>query len=181
MGVVSASGVTARDPVVHPGIRTNNYYLAATVLPGAGASAIAINTIYYQPIAISGTINRIGIEVTTGVAGAARLGLYSNNNGIPGTLILDAGTVDVTSIALVEATISDMVLRGEWMWMALVSNAAATCRTGAIGLSMVAGSSTPSAGVRGYSGTFAYAALPTAAPAITGISSVVPAIWLRGV
>lgn len=181
MGVVTASGVSARDPVLHPGIRTNNYYLSASVLPSSAVATIAANSIYYQPIAITGTVNRIGIEITTGVAGAARLGLYSNNNGIPGTLMLDCGTVDTTSIALVEATIADTVLRGEWIWLAAVSNVAPACRCGTAGAGMIAGSSTPSVSVRGYVGTLAYAALPVAAPAITSVSSVVPAIWLRAV
>lgn len=181
MGVVIASGVAARDPVLHPGIRANNYYMSAAVLPSTATAAIVANSLYYQPIAITGTINRIGIEITGGSAGAARLGLYTNNNGIPGSLILDCGTVDTTSVALVEATIPDMVLRGEWMWMAVVSNATPTCRCGAVGSAMVAGSSTPSAGIRAYVGTLVYAALPAAAPAITSVSSVAPAIWLRGV
>lgn len=181
MGVVIASGVTARDPVLHPGIRTTNYYLAATVLPSAAVSTISANSIYYQPISITGTINRIGIEVTTGVAGAARLGLYTNSGGIPGTLILDCGTVDVTSIALVEATIADTVFRGEWIWMAAVSNVGPACRSGTVGSTQFAGSSTPSAGIRGYVGSFTYGVLPTTAPAISTVSSVVPAIWLRGV
>jgi hypothetical protein len=181
MSVVLASGVAARAPVLHPGMRTNNYYLAATVLPSTAVAAISANSIYYQPISITGTVNRIGIEITTGSAGAARLGLYTNNNGIPGTLILDCGTVDTTNIAIVEATIDAMVLRGEWVWMAVVSNATPACRCGAVGTAMVAGSSTPGGGIRGYVGTLAYAALPVAAPAITSVSSVVPAIWLRAV
>jgi hypothetical protein len=181
MGVVTASGVSARDPVLHPGVRVNNYYMAATVLPSAAVSTISANSIYYQPISITGTINRIGIEITTGSAGAARLGIYSNNGGIPGTLILDCGTVDTTNIAIVEATIADTVLRGEWIWMAAVSNATPACRAGTVGSQMIAGSSTPSAAIRGYVGSLAYAALPVAAPAISSVSSVVPALWLRGV
>lgn len=181
MGVVTASGVSARDPVLHPGIRVNNYYLAASVLPSTAVASISANSIYYQPISITGTINRIGIEITTGAAGAARLGLYSNNGGIPGSLILDCGTVDTTNIALVEATIADTVFRGEWIWMAVVSNAAPACRTGTMGSAMITGGSTPSVGVRAYVGSFAYAALPATAPTISGASSVGPAIWLRGV
>lgn len=181
MGVVVVSGVSARDPVVHPGIRLNNYYLSGAVLPSTAVGTISANSIYYQPIAITGTVNRIGIEVTTGSAGAARLGLYTNNGGIPGTLILDCGTVDTTNVAIVEATIADTVLRGEWMWMAVVSNATPACRIGAVGAAMIAGSSTPSVGIRAYVGTLAYAALPTTAPAITSVSSVGPAIWLRSV
>lgn len=181
MSVVLASGVAARAPVLHPGIRTNNYYLASTVLPSSTASAISANIIYYAPISITGTVNRMGIEVTAGSAGAARLGLYSNNNGIPGTLILDCGTVDVTSIALVEATIAATVLRGEWIWMCAVSDATPTLRSGTAANSMTAGSSTPSAGIKGYAGTFTYGVLPSTAPAITTVSSVVPAMWLRAV
>lgn len=181
MGVVSASGVTSRDPVAHPGIRTSNYYMAASVLPSSAVATMVVNSLYYQPIAITGTINRIGIEITTGAAGAARLGLYTNNNGIPGTLILDAGTVDTTNIALVEATIADTVLRGEWVWMAVVSNAAPACRCGTVGAAMVAGSLTPGAGIRGYVANFTYAVLPTTATAISTASGVGPAVWLRAV
>src|SRR5690349_11575522 len=112
MGVASASGVAARDRVSHPGIRTGNYYLSLALTPSVTTSTLAANNIYFQPIALSGTVNRIGLEVTSGAAGLARFGLYTNNGGVPGSLILDCGTVDVTSIALVEATIPDVVLRG---------------------------------------------------------------------
>src|SRR5690349_6184009 len=136
MGTSSTSGVAAIDRASHPGIRTGNYYLGATILPSTATTTISANVFYCQPIALVGTINRIGIEITTGSAGAARLGLYTNSNSRPSSLILDAGTVDVTNIALVEATIADMPLRGEWLWMAVISNATPTLRSGAVGASL---------------------------------------------
>jgi hypothetical protein len=180
MGVVIASGVAARDPVLHPGMRTGAvYYFGATVLPSATTAAVSANAFYCQPISVVGTINRIGIEVTTGSAGLCRLGLYTNLNGLPGSLVLDAGTVDTTNIAVVEATIADMVMRGDWFWMGAVFNATPTVRVGTVGAAMLGGANTTSAGARCLTGAFAYAALPATAPTISGVSSVGPAIFLR--
>lgn len=167
---------------LHPGVRTSVYYLAASVTPSSAVATVATNSIYYQPISLVGSLNRIGIEITTGAAGACRLGLYTNNAGVPGTLILDCGTVDTTSIAIVEATFAAQTLKGEWVWMASVFNATPTCRAGvAGGQSGIMGSSTPSAGIRSLLGSLTYGALPTTAPAVTFVSSVGPAVFLRSV
>jgi hypothetical protein len=164
----------------HPGMRVGTiYYFAATVLPSAATATVTINSLYAQPISVVGTVNRIGIEVTTGVAGGCRLGLYSNLNGLPGTLLVDAGIIDTTATAIVEATISDTILRGEWVWMVSVFSAAAVVRTGTVGSTMFAGSSTPSAGIKALTGGFTYGALPATAPTVSSASSVAPAMFLR--
>lgn len=43
--------------------------------------------------AVNGTLNAISLQIASGSVGSARLGVYDNNSGIPGNLILDAGTV----------------------------------------------------------------------------------------
>jgi hypothetical protein len=64
--------------------------------------AMAASTEYASPLylAAAGTLTRLGLEITT--AGAAlsvvRLGIRSDNNGQPGTLLLDAGTVAADAI-----------------------------------------------------------------------------------
>lgn len=66
---------------------------------------------YWMLLPITGawSLDRIGVEVTTGVAASTiRLGLYEvTAEGRPGALIVDAGTVDCTSNGLAEATISE--------------------------------------------------------------------------
>jgi hypothetical protein len=163
---------------LHPGMRSGTvYYVAASVLPSASTAAVSANTAYAQPIFVVGTATRVGIEVTTGSAGTCRLGIYTNNNGVPGTLIVDAGAVDTTSIALVEATINLPVR--DWVWLVSVFSATPTCRTGTNSFASLLGGSSPSSGGKALFGASTYGAMPTAAPTMTGMSSVSPAMWLR--
>ena len=77
-----------------------------------------------RPIAIS----HIGLNV--GVAGSAgsviRIGAYNDSNGIPGSLIFDAGTVDSTSTGFKEITTSQTLPVGRFWLAAAVQGVAAT-------------------------------------------------------
>jgi hypothetical protein len=81
------------------------------------------STEYATPfyLAANGTLTRLGAEVT--VAGAAstviRLGLRADNNGQPGTLLLDAGTVagDAVSASGVEITGLNLALTPGRYWL----------------------------------------------------------------
>ena len=164
----------------HPGIRSSftTYYLPATSISSTTTSAIAANTLYFLPHNLpGGLVDRIGIEVTSGSAGAARLGIYANENGAPGALILDCGTVDTTGIAIVEATFTAIRLP-EWVWAAVVSDATPTLRVGAQTASNIIGATTPSGTARGLTRAFSYAALP-ATGAATGVSNVAPIVFFR--
>lgn len=75
------------------------------------------------------TLDRIGLEVTSaGTAGALiRLGIYEDNgDGIPGALVIDAGTVDATTTGVKEIVISQALARGDFHLAAAVQGAAAT-------------------------------------------------------
>jgi len=159
----SGSGGTS-TPGVFP-TATNRWYTSPATISSATAVAMSANVIYYQPFNLTGMpIDRIGINVTAGSAGLCRLGIYTNANGAPGTLILDAGTVDTTSIALVEATIATTYLPGTWVWLCAVFNATPTVTIGSLGTGAIIGAAT-FGGSRGLSATFAFAALTAAAPA----------------
>jgi hypothetical protein len=60
------------------------------------------------------TVDRIAVNIqAAGSAGAVvRLGIYESNNGVPGALILDAGTVDATSTGTKTITISQTLAAG---------------------------------------------------------------------
>jgi hypothetical protein len=167
----------------HPGIRDStiltSYYTSQAVIPSSGAAAVAANTLYCQPFFLPQMfVDRIGIEITTGAAGAARLGIYTNNVGVPGTLISDFGTVDTTNIAIVEATIAQVLPR-EWFWAVAVFNATPSVRTG-IGSGQVLGNNVINGAARvGVHGAFTYAALPANAPTIQNGSTAAPAIFFR--
>jgi hypothetical protein len=78
----------------------------------------------FIPIAIRQpvTVDRMQILVDTAEAGVvARLGLYENNDGTVGSLIVDAGTVDCSTTGFKEVTINETLPSGI-VWAAFVPN-----------------------------------------------------------
>lgn len=120
------------------------------------------------------TFDRISCEVTTAAAGATpRLGIYAaTSGGLPGSLVLDAGQIDASTIGLKEITISQTLSGGRYFLMA-AQQGSATCTFRAVNggdpnitltgtvLTMI------SAAVNGYqaSGTTTTGALPGTCPA----------------
>lgn len=148
--------------------------------------SIAVNTLYIMPLIIGteGTALRIGIEVTIGSAGAARLGIYNNHATLakPSTLRLDAGTVNTGSAAFVEIVISHTLPTGLY-WLALVSNATPTIRAlaaASIAWPMMVGL----ANTRATQATraFSYGTLPAdeTAQTYTWAANNPPHIWVGG-
>jgi hypothetical protein len=87
------------------------------------------NRVHYFPLFInqSITMDRIGAECTTAVASSTfRLGLYNaNSNGVPTSLILDAGTIDTSSTGLKTITINQTLNAGLY-FLAFVYQGGAT-------------------------------------------------------
>lgn len=89
------------------------------VLPGwyafgrLGFNLVA-DRIYYIPILVEETTTyiRIGVNVTATPAGTVDLRIYAWNNGVPGSLILDAGAVDTSTLGAKEITISKELTLG---------------------------------------------------------------------
>lgn len=81
------------------------------------------------------TLDRIGVWVAVvGSAGAlVRLGLRAFNGGYPGAVLLDAGTVDVTTLGFKSKTISLAVTAG-WYFASVTQQGAPTTRAGLDGL-----------------------------------------------
>ena len=93
--------------------------LVRWVLPGWWAYisyniAITAGRIYYIPIFVSETTTyiRIGVWVGTISAGTADLRIFAWNDGVPGALLLDAGTVDTGILGAREQTISHQLAQG---------------------------------------------------------------------
>ena len=93
--------------------------LTRYVLPGwyiytsTGTQADA-GRIYYIPIFVPETTayTAIGIYVVTGAAGVADLRVFGWSNGVPGPLVLSAGTVDTSTGGAKETPISLTLSRG---------------------------------------------------------------------
>jgi hypothetical protein len=147
------------------------YWHGATKIGGSGtATAQSAGTLYYIPFHYPGlVINRIGIHVTAG-SGNAHLGMYTNNNGVPGTLLVDGGVTDVSGTGIIGATVASMTLP-DWCWGCVVFSGTPTVNTGVNAYGALIGSDALTNTRRGYTAAFAYGALNAAAPAPTGYVS----------
>jgi hypothetical protein len=77
------------------------------------------------------TVDRLSFEVTTGVAGNARVGIYkmtSEANIYPGTLLVDGGEFSTGTTGHKIATVSAVANDG-WYWVVFHSSAGVVIRT----------------------------------------------------
>lgn len=102
------------------------WYHPNPVSTDTGSLSSAEGSLYVVPLWVPGSMSVTEIGVEVAVAGGAgsviRLGIYdstSATNGRPGALIVDAGTVDATSIGVKTAAISE-TLSG-LVWLAAVT------------------------------------------------------------
>lgn len=110
----------------------STYYYRGIGLNSATVTSTA-NRTYYTPFFVpeTTTFDRIAIRSGSSFSGTAsvRLGIYNSSNGQPSTVLLDAGTVSVTtSNQSVEITISQQLTRGVY-WLAANSQTAAATNT----------------------------------------------------
>lgn len=109
--------------------------LTRYVMPGwffgdTAAKPLTSGVLYYLPIFVAGTTTyiRISLFVTTADPGStARLGIYEWDAGLPGALVLDAGTLSTASPGAKDIVISEELTRG-YYFLALVSDGTPICR-----------------------------------------------------
>lgn len=150
------------------------------------STALTANRIYAHPFIVSKTItlDRIGVNCTTLIAsGGLRLGIYSDTNGEPGALVLDAGTIDTSTTGVKTITINQQLTAGLY-WLVAASNSATHAfRVPAIAATLnvfgVASSLGTAVGTHFYA-AFTYGTLPSTFPTPTeGTTLVYPAIFVR--
>ena len=146
---------------------------------------------YYMPIYIdtTTTIDRLSILTGATFSGTAtiRLGIYNDTNGLPSTVVLDAGTVSATAISTVyEITVSQSLAAG-FYWLAFAQQGTAPTTGAYIGA--------PSSGSQ-YQNTYIMTqSAPAAAPTFgyfqntvtgafatatgTAIANSIPHVWAR--
>ncbi len=118
--------VLADDGVGGETLASGRYITGTTAAAGTGSVSELANRLLAGQCFIRHPIriDRIGVNVTTAIAsGSVRLGIYESlASGLPGSLILDAGTIDAATTGFKEITI-DQALDGPRMyWTALVHN-----------------------------------------------------------
>jgi hypothetical protein len=126
---INSSGGGGGLSLEAPNYVSNNYY--STLANAITNSTLAANITRYIPIYVAEdtTFNRISIRSSGTFSGSAtvRLGIYNNGtDNLPSTVVLDAGTVNPTTLnTLAEATISQTLSKG-WYWLAANSQTAAS-------------------------------------------------------
>lgn len=93
---------------------------------GSSNSTLVADTIYYLPIIVpEDTYTAIGMNVWTGQSGATiRLGIYNlNSGGGPGSLLLDAGTIDASTGGGIKEIAISQNLKGKY-WVCCITTTA---------------------------------------------------------
>jgi len=188
-GPVGLATGQEKAPMPHGGYVTGRYYFP----PGHKtpySQALAANTLYAVPFPISRrtTFTKIGVRVTTAeVAKNARLGIYKMANGVPSTLVLDAGTVSVAATGAVEITISQVLEAGVYALAIVTDATAAAINFSVVDVGMLswvvgaAADDTADGSAEGLMyGAHTYGALPGNFPAVSYFGAgIQPRLWLR--
>lgn len=153
---------------IHEMLLVGKWLTSAPAVATADTVTLSVDKLYAYPLAIARalTIDRLAIYVFSEVAGNARLGIYNDNGSVyPGSLLLDAGEVDVSSTGLKEIIISQALTKGLY-WLALLCNAGPTIYKGAMAFSPLGRSNTSLAPIYSHysKSGITYGALPDPFP-----------------
>lgn len=128
--VVTGGGGGGTDFKVGAIPRTGQWY-RGNFGPVGSNLTLVLNRLYFSVFRLGAdtTFDRIGIDVAIAAAatGVGRLGIWASDaaGGLPGTLILDAGTVVTDSTGAKQATISQLLAKGVY-WLGLVGQTVIT-------------------------------------------------------
>lgn len=149
-----------------PGIPTvSGRFYSCPFVESLTTFAMSASILYAIPILLTSaeTGQTNNIEVTVQSAGNnLRMGIYADSDGVPSSLILDAGTVSLTGTGNKPISISQNLSAG-WYWLACVTNGTPTVRALSQSNALpVLGftSATDTTTHVGWSVAFTYAALP---------------------
>lgn len=110
--------------------KVGRYHGAAITTGGWGAQAFGANQLYGVPFHVpeDTSFDRIACEITVGVVGNARIGIYRDNGFVyPGALVLDSGAID-TSVVAVATIIINVTLRAGLYWLTWLADSNPTIR-----------------------------------------------------
>ena len=166
------TGLTDDDHVEYyrlAGRKSGSYYYGIWGIGGTSGALATLNKLYAVPfyVGASQSFDLIAVANVTGVATAVlRVGLYEDSAGVPGDLIVDAGTIDLSTGTGIKSVAISQTLSGK-VWLAAVPQVAlpsAILRLGHIMLPEV-GTASPYAAFGGY------------AVSQTGVSGALPDPW----
>ena len=129
--VIGISGTSGIIPILL-GFRAGAFY-ANPWATGSSTTNVVSGNIEFQPFPVpyGASLDQLVAEVTaTNASGLVRMGIYaSNSSGLPGALVLDAGTVTSLATGARTITISQTLTAGLYWLAALGDAAGGTWRT----------------------------------------------------
>jgi hypothetical protein len=175
----------APNPILY---RSDSYILAPSLLssnPATGAIVAGRLYLYPLPIANPGQVTRIGIGVSVGAAGNARLGVYATRDDLSGAaaLLLDSGNLSVAAAGDVEQVIDFTPPNSALVWVALLSDVAPTLNVSGAAPNVLGMNSAKQKNSYLYR-ALAFGALPADESAQSysiAANAAVPLVWLRKV
>jgi hypothetical protein len=166
----------------NPGVVSDRFYSFVTDTSTISPLTISGNNMYAVPLNIFGTnFNRIGIGVAANTAnGSIRLGIYSNTDGLPDKLLVDAGVVPTDTLGNKEIVI-DFLSPLDWYWLTAVSSIDVSCFSSNSGAAAIGAAAWGSNTAVGEETIYAFSSLPDTFPHESPPSdeSTPPVIWLR--
>jgi hypothetical protein len=170
---------------IWPPFQAGRWYGPANDMGGASNLTLTADRIYGMPVYVPvTTFNQgIGFFVITAAAGkSVRLGIYADNGGVPGALLVDAGAVSVAAVDAAALALTYW-LRPGWYWLACLSEGTPVIRgqnNGGPSLLGVASNTGTDCDNFVYAAQ-AYGALPANFPALTyGSTAAGPRVSLMG-
>jgi hypothetical protein len=184
----SAGEAAGAGTVAHPGFASGRYY-TTELFAAPSTFTLTTNRLYAIPFFVGKafTFTRMGAFITVTAAGSLELGVYSNLDGAPNTLIADAGSIAIPGNNLAaNITGLNINLSPGWYWLALAANAAASIRSTPASQSGTfstigapnAGTSTTSYNGCFGSWTFSAGMLPTSFPTPTFSATNIPLVFI---
>jgi hypothetical protein len=189
-GATGATGSTGATGVSNGLVKKVTGVWYKTLVSASQGVSITNQTMYCTPILVDRTLtaDRISLLTSGTFSGTAsvRLGIYSDTNGVPSTLVLDAGTVSATASGSgYTITISQSLTAGTY-WMAFCQQTAPTtpsylgAAAGATVLNTLdLGTNNPGNNlILSYNQTSVTGAFPsTMTPTLS--TSLIPYVWMR--
>ena len=166
-----------------PGHSASRRYFPANVLAAGAGAAGAANFVAFVPFCVGQptTFTGIGVNVTAAGSTTVRLGIYSNSGSQPGSLILDAGTVSITTTGQKTASISQSLTAG-WYWLAChydASPPSLTSTPAGVGHPGIGAATSSTSLHSGYIAVQAYASGLPASPTPITYTLPLPIVWLQ--
>lgn len=144
-------------------------------------TSFSANTLYATPFVVPTPTTYSGLQFRNStVSGNARVGVYEDDNGVPGALVVDVGTSTLTGTSDKTVTAgSPFTLAAGRYWLAIVTDATVSIVSqpttmGGNPLGLAAGTDTTT--IAGVSGAHTYGALPDPFPASLTLQASTPGV-----